>query len=85
MTFAKKALFGMLGNIRNGSLEVVCPEQTYVFGDADAELRASILVHNERFFARILTGGDDAAGDSYVDGDWSSPDPMSVVRMRRSS
>jgi cyclopropane-fatty-acyl-phospholipid synthase len=44
-------------------------------------LRASIAVHDERFFSRVLWGGDDAAGDSYVDGDWSSPDPVAVVRL----
>ncbi len=48
---------------------------------AGTGLRASIAVHDERFFSRVLWGGDDAAGDSYVDGDWSSPDPVAVVRL----
>jgi cyclopropane-fatty-acyl-phospholipid synthase len=80
-SFARQAVFRMLGQMRGGSLEVVCPEQTYLFGETDAELRACIAVHDERFFSRILFGGDDAAGDSYVDGDWSSPDPVAVVRL----
>jgi cyclopropane-fatty-acyl-phospholipid synthase len=81
MTFAKKAVFRMLSNIRHGSLEVVCPEQTYFFGDKNADLHGAVVVHNERFFSRVLLGGDDAAGDSYVDGDWTSPDPVNVVRV----
>ena len=81
MTMPRKAVFGMLKNLRHGSLEVVCGEQTYVFGDEGADLRACIAVHHERFFSRVLWGGDDAAGDSYVDGDWSSPDPVAVVRL----
>jgi len=81
MGFASKAVFRMLENLRHGSLEVVCPEQTYVFGESGADLAASIVVHDERFFTRVLWGGDDAAGDSYVDGDWSSPDPVTVVRI----
>jgi cyclopropane-fatty-acyl-phospholipid synthase len=81
MSFAKKAVFRMLGNIRHGLLEVACPEKTYVFGDESADLRGCIAIHDERFFSRVLFGGDDAAGDSYVDGDWSSPDPVAVVRI----
>ena len=81
MSFARKAVFGMLEKIRRGALELICPERTYQFGDAGADLRGCVVVHNERFFSRVLWGGDDAAGDSYVDGDWSSPDPVAVVRV----
>jgi cyclopropane-fatty-acyl-phospholipid synthase len=81
MSFARKAVFRMLENVRHGALEVICPEQTYLFGEGGTGLQASLAVHNERFFSRVLWGGDDAAGDSYVDGDWSSPDPVSVVRL----
>jgi len=80
-TFPRKTIFRMLQQIRHGTLELVCPERTYLFGAADAHLRACIVVHDERFFSRVLFGGDDAAGDAYVDGDWSSPDPVSVIRL----
>jgi cyclopropane-fatty-acyl-phospholipid synthase len=80
-SFARKAVFRMLDNVRRGALEVICPERSYLFGDAGTELYATIAVHDERFFSRVLWGGDDAAGDSYVDGDWSSPDPVAVVRL----
>jgi cyclopropane-fatty-acyl-phospholipid synthase len=81
MSFARKAVLKMLGRIRHGSLELVCPGETLLFGERDAELRACVAVHNERFFSRLLWGGDDAAGDSFVDGDWSSPDLIAVVRL----
>ena len=81
ISLARKAVFRMLENVRHGALEVICPERTYLFGEAGADFRASIAVHDERFFSRVLWGGDDAAGDSYVDGDWSSPDPVAVVRL----
>jgi cyclopropane-fatty-acyl-phospholipid synthase len=71
----------MLEKLRRGALEVICPERTYLFGEGGTGLRAAIAVHDERFFSRVLWGGDDAAGDSYVDGDWSSPDPVAVVRL----
>lgn len=81
MTFAKKAVLGMLSQMRGGLIEVVCPDRTWTFGESESDLRACVAVHNERFFSRILFGGDDAAGDSYVDGDWSSPDPVAVIRI----
>ncbi len=81
MTFARKAVFRMLGNLRHGTLEVVCPDGIWNFGDETAGLHACLAVHNESFFSRVLWGGDDAAGDAYVDGDWSSPDPVAVVRL----
>ncbi|MGA2602510.1 MAG: cyclopropane-fatty-acyl-phospholipid synthase family protein, partial [Bryobacteraceae bacterium] len=81
MSFARSSVFRMLEKVRHGALEVVCPERTYLFGEAGTGLRASIAVHDDRFFSRVLWGGDDAAGDSYVDGDWSSPDLVAVVRL----
>jgi cyclopropane-fatty-acyl-phospholipid synthase len=81
MSFARKAVFRMLQNVRHGEFEVICPERTYLFGEVGTGLRACLVVHDERFFSRVLWGGDDAAGDSYVDGDWSSPDPVAVVRL----
>jgi len=80
-SFARKTVFRMLENMRHGALEVICPERTYLFGEAGTGLRACIALYDERFFSRVLWGGDDAAGDSYVDGDWSSPDPVAVVRL----
>ncbi len=81
MSLARKAVFHMLERLRHGALEVICPDRTYLFGEAGAGLRAVLAVHDERFFSRLLWGGNDAAGDSYVDGDWSSPDLVALVRL----
>ena len=81
LNFARKAVFRMLQKLRHGELEVICPERNYLFGETGAGLRATIAVHDERFFSQVLWGGDDAAGDSFVEGYWSSPDPVAVVRL----
>jgi cyclopropane-fatty-acyl-phospholipid synthase len=81
VSLARKPVLQMLAKLRHGSLELACPDRTYSFGDPNSDLRARVAVHDERFFSRVLWGGDDAAGDSYVDGDWSSPDPVAVVRI----
>lgn len=78
---AKKLLLKSLAGARNCRIEIVCPETTYLFGDPGHSLRATIAVHNEAFFSRALFGGDIGVGESYMDGDWSSPDLVSVIRV----
>ena len=55
--------------------------QRHNFGNAGARLHAELIVHDERFFSRVVWGGDQGTGDSYMDGDWSSPDLVSLVRV----
>jgi cyclopropane-fatty-acyl-phospholipid synthase len=80
-TRAKKLFFRSLQEIRGGFLEIVCPEETYAFGDPRAPLRAMAVIHDERFFTRALTGADIGIGESYMDGDWTSPDLVALVRL----
>ena len=56
-------------------------EQSHVFGDHDAELRAMIRVHHPRFFRRIALGGGLGAAESLMDGDWSCDDLTSLIRI----
>jgi len=39
------------------------------------------VIHDERFFRRAITGGDVGIGESYMDGDWTSPDLVPLVRL----
>ena len=41
---------------------------------------ATINIHNYRFINRALAGGDVAFAESYMDGDWSTPDLTAVLR-----
>ena len=45
------------------------------------ELDATLTVHDERFFLRALTGGDIGLGESFMDGDWTTPDLVPLVRL----
>jgi len=66
---AKELFLSMLEGLHGGSLELVLPDRTLVFGSVQSELSAQLLVHRERFFARALLGGDTAIGDAFMDGD----------------
>jgi len=70
-----------LRNIRHGWLEVISGGESWQYGDPSSSLRASIFIHDERFFRRAVFGGDVGMGESWMDGDWSSPDLVSVVRL----
>lgn len=40
---------------------------------------AVIHLHRSRFARRLILGGSIALAETYIDGDWSSPDPAAVV------
>ena len=85
MTLAKKLVLRILEGLHSGTLELVCPHETYNFGlvptGSETSLRAIIAVHHERFFDRALFGGDIGLGESYMQGEWSSPDLVAVIRV----
>ena len=80
-TLPKRLFLQLLSGLKEGFLELVCPEETYTFGSPHAEMRAMLVVHNERFYRRALFGGDVGMGEAFMDGDWSSPDLVSLVRL----
>jgi cyclopropane-fatty-acyl-phospholipid synthase len=78
---AKKIFLKTLAALRVGYLEVVCPKGTYCFGQLQDPLHAVLAVHDDRFFLRALLAGDVGVGEAYMDGDWSTPDLVAVVRL----
>lgn len=80
-TQARRAFFTAAGNITHGSLDVVCPDRTWQFGQPGTGPAAMLVVHDERVFQRALLGGDLALGEAFVDGDFSSPDLVALLRL----
>ena len=78
--WAKTAFLSSLGGIRGGKLTVECRDRTYTFGD-DGGLDATLTVCDDRFFLRALTGADIGIGESFMDGDWTTPDVVPLVRL----
>ena len=78
---AKHLFLSSLKRLRSGSLELVCPRETVVFGDRSSDLNATIAVEDEEFFWRAIAGGDIGVGESYTDGQWTSPEIGSVIRL----
>ena len=80
-SFAKNLFFKSLQSLRGGSLALVSDGRTREFGEPGGPLEATIVVHNDRFFQRAIFGGDIGMGESWMAGDWSSPDLTSVIRL----
>ena len=78
---ARRIFFRSLRNLQDGFLELVCPDQTYAFGNESSDLHAMAVIHDQRFFVRAVTGADVGIGESYMNGEWTSPDPVAVVRL----
>jgi cyclopropane-fatty-acyl-phospholipid synthase len=78
--WAKKAFLSGLGDLRGGSLSVQCPGRSHRFGHV-GDLDATLVVNDERFFTRALTGNDIGIGESFMDGDWTTPDLVPLARL----
>ena len=78
--WAKTAFLSGLDGVTGGTLTVACPDRTYRFGEP-GELDAVLWVRDERFFLRALMGDDIGLGESFMDGDWTTPDLVPLARL----
>jgi cyclopropane-fatty-acyl-phospholipid synthase len=77
----EKLFLKALEKLKFGTLELVSGNTRRVFGDGSGELAATVVVERPEFFAKVLFGGEDGAGEAYMAGDWWSPDLVSVIRI----
>jgi cyclopropane-fatty-acyl-phospholipid synthase len=79
----RDAFLGAAKTITHGTLELACPSpaRRYYFAGAQAGSAATMVVHDERAFRRAILEGDRGLGESYMDGDWSSPDLVALLRL----
>ena len=79
---AKYLLFKLLSQLEQGHLTIVDQGNTYTFGYASSALHAQITIHDPAIYRRILLGGGSlAAGETYVEGLWDTPDLTKVVQL----
>jgi cyclopropane-fatty-acyl-phospholipid synthase len=79
---AQHTITSVLEQFVVGRVEVVLPDgRRRVFGDAASPLSSRIHVHDWRFFTRLLHGATVGVGESYLQGEWSSSDLVSLVRI----
>lgn len=70
-----------LADTHHGRLSLEAPTgEEKVYAGRREGPAAVIAVRDDRFFARVVLGGDIGFGEAYMHGEWDSPDPVAVVR-----
>src|SRR5512134_1879569 len=78
--WAERTVLGVFSTITRGQLLLDLPAGRRLFGPGGSPC-ATLRVQDPRFFRRAITGGEVGLGESYMDGDWSTPDLVALVRL----
>ncbi len=78
---SRRIAFAAFSRVRGGCLELIEPDgRRFRFGDAAADLAATIKVNSARFY-RALLGGSVGLGEAYRDGHWDCEDLVALIRI----
>lgn len=82
-SLARQAFMRALSQVQTGRLLLVDPLGSEVFGrDGDrAAPDAEVHVSDPSLYLDVATGGALGAGDAFIKGKWTSPDPAAVIRL----
>jgi cyclopropane-fatty-acyl-phospholipid synthase len=76
------ALRRLLGNLKMGKIAVRTPDgMTLDHQTGRPGPEATLVLYRWRALRRLLTGGDIAFAEAYMDGDWSSPDLPALLEL----
>ena len=80
---AKRLVFKLFNQLRHGELVIQDGDTTHRFGGGDVSIApsATVVIHEQRAYSRILTGGTMGAAEAYIDGDWSTEQLTDVTRV----
>ncbi len=78
-----RAVFGLLKKLRHGHLSVHMPDGSSAqFGtSADGEPNAAIRLRNWNVCSAALKSGDIGFAETYIAGDWNSPDLAALLKL----
>ncbi|MCL7944586.1 cyclopropane-fatty-acyl-phospholipid synthase family protein [Marinobacter sp. ATCH36] len=79
---AKNLVCRQLSLLKDGALTIrESGQPTLAFGDGNARFApAELVIHDSSTWKDLLTGGSIGAAESYVAGDWSTPDLVALLR-----
>ena len=80
---AKRLVFKLFNQLRHGELVIQDGDTTHRFGGGDVSIApsATVVIHEQRAYSRILTGGTMGAAEAYIDGDWPTEQLTDVTRV----
>lgn len=80
---ALNAFERLIQQLPNGRLTLAIPtgeRRIYAGKDAHSGPEGGIVLHDYRALRRLLAGGDLGFAESYIDGDWDSPDLLGLLQ-----
>ena len=78
--FAKTQILNRLKQLKIGNLTMIDGQEQHIFGDCDS-IKATIHVHDARFYGEIAFGGSIGAGEAYMLGYWTADNLTNVIRL----
>ena len=81
--FARGAVLSRLAGIKTGRVVIEDGGDRIPCGQdlSDADLRATIRVHDHRFYSDLALAGSMGAGESYMAGSWTTDDLTALVQI----
>ncbi|SDK12160.1 SAM-dependent methyltransferase [Microbulbifer yueqingensis] len=80
---ARRLVLGKLKSLERGHLVVEDGDEVFEFGqpERDADVCARICVHDDSTYTQVLFNGTIGSGEAYMQGAWSSPNLVDVIRL----
>jgi cyclopropane-fatty-acyl-phospholipid synthase len=79
--FWRRIVLNRLQRWQSGCLTIVDGGQEFVFGNRNSVARATLRVHDRRFYQRVASRGGLGAAEAFMDGLWSSDDLVKLIRL----
>jgi cyclopropane-fatty-acyl-phospholipid synthase len=77
---ARRTVLAIASALQEGELRAHLPGGSIkTFGRSGGDPRATIDIHRDEFFYRVLLGGEVGFGEAYVDGLWDSDDLVALL------
>ena len=71
----------MMAAIRHGRLAVRLPNGALLVSPDREGPQAFVAIERWRALRRLATGGDVGFAEAFIDGDWTSPDVVALIRL----
>ncbi|RMA82452.1 SAM-dependent methyltransferase [Umboniibacter marinipuniceus] len=81
LSWTQRLVFSNLNQLAGAHLTLCDRGNTRCFGEESATLKATINVNHPRFYTDLVLGGTIGAGESYMAGDWETPDLTAVIQV----
>lgn len=78
----RKVIARFFNQLDHGRMTMTLADgEQLTFGQADGSPQVAMRIERNRFFQRAMLAADIGFGESYVDGDWNSPDLVALLSL----